>query len=191
MDSPRTLGVVQVALTVQVVIAVARIEALLSGPDREIGRTLAGHVDVIVRGERLGYYPALDFFTGHAGMPPALLEAHKNLAAQLRKRIKRDVQTRLWPVFSSVQIERTVTLAFNLAHVTPSQPGATEQLALHLFPNAVRLELRLGTLDKQHRLEEAEKFTAQKVVRNLRDDFESVNVTTTRRLTGLDDPDHG
>ncbi len=191
MDNPRTLGVVQVALTVQVVIAVTRIEALLSGSDRQIGRTLAAHIDAIVRAERLGYYPALDYFSGHAGIPPTLLETHKDQAAQLRKRIKRDVQTRLWPVFSSVQIERAITLAFNLARVTPAQPDATEQLALHLFPNAVRLELCLGTLDKQHRLEEAEKFTTQKVVRNLRDDFESVNVTTSRRQTGVDGPEHG
>jgi len=55
----------------------------------------------------------------------------------------------------------------------------------------VRLELVLTTLDKQNRLEEAEKFSSSKVVRNLRDAFVSVNVTATRRLTDNIDPDAG
>jgi hypothetical protein len=40
-------------------------------------------------------------------------------------------------------------------------------------------------------MEEVEKFSSSKVVRNLRDAFESVSVTATRRLTGQSDPGHG
>jgi len=90
-----------------------------------------------------------------------------------------------------VQIERATTLAFTLPRIKPAQPDALARLALHYFPNAVRLELVLTTLDKQHRLDEAEKFSSSKVVRNLRDAFESVSVTATRRLTGNSVPGHG
>jgi len=184
MDNSRTLGIVPVALTLQVVMATERLDVLLNEAEKNIGRLLAERVDTIVRKEKYGYFPALDFFEGHAGMEPDLLVVEKALAAQIRKRVKRDVQTHLWPVFSSVHIERATTLAFTLPRVTPAQPDALARLAQHYFPNAVRLELVLTTLDKQHRLDEAEKFSSQKVVRNLRDAFESVNVTTTRRLTG-------
>jgi len=122
---------------------------------------------------------------------PKLIGMVKSLAAQIRKRVKREVQTHLWPVFSSVQIERATTLAFTLPRVTPAQPDALARLAQHYFPNAVRLELVLTTLDKQHRMEEAEKFSSSKVVRNLRDAFESVSVTATRRLTGNIGPGPG
>jgi hypothetical protein len=88
-----------------------------------------------------------------------------------------------------VHIERATTLAFTMPRVTPAQPDALAKLAQHYFPNAVRLELVLTTLDKQHRLDEAEKFSSQKVMRNLREAFESVTVTTTRRLNGADDPE--
>lgn len=189
MDSSRTLGIAPVALTLQIVMAAERLSALLNEAEKNIGRSLAERVDTIVRNEKHGYYPALDFFEGHAGMEPELLVQAKTLAAQIRKRVKRDVQTQLWPVFSSVHIERATTLAFTLPRMTPAQPDALARLAQHYFPNAVRLELILTTLDKQHRLDEAEKFSSDKVVRNLRDVFESVSVTATRRLRGSDNPD--
>jgi hypothetical protein len=188
MDNSRTLGIVPVALTLQVVMAPERLGALLNEAEKNIGRSLAECVDSIVRTEKHGYYPALDFFEGHAGMEPDLLVMQKALAAQIRKRVKRDVQTHLWPVFSSVHIERATTLAFTLPRVTPSQPDALTRLAQHYFPNAVRLDLVLSTLDKQHRLEDVEKFTSDKAVRNLRDTFESIHVTATRRLNGLAEP---
>jgi len=115
MDKPGTLGLVPVALTVQVVMAPERLEAQLSAAERNLGRALAERVDAIVRAEKLGYYPALDFFENHPGMDPVLIGMVKSLAAQIRKRVKREVQTQLWPVFTSVQIERATTLAFYLA----------------------------------------------------------------------------
>lgn len=190
MDNRGTLGIVPVALTIQVVLAPQRLEALLNVAERNLGQTLAERVEAIVRAQRLGYYPALDFFDDHPDMDLELIGTVKALAAQIRKRVKREVQTHLWPVFSSVRIERATTLAFTLPRMTPAQPDALVRLAQHYFPNAVRLELVLSTLDKQHRMEEAEAFSADKVVRNLRDAFESVSVSATRRLSGLADPDH-
>jgi hypothetical protein len=186
MDNPHTLGIVPVSLTLQVVMAPERLDAQLNAAEKNLSRTLAERVDSIVRSEKHGYYPALNYFEGHAGLAPEWLAMEKMLAAQIRKRVKRDVLTHLWPVFSSVHIERATTLAFTLPRVTPSQPDALARLAQHYFPNAVRLELVLTTLDKQHRLDEVEKFSSQKVMRNLRDAFESVTVTATRRLHGMD-----
>jgi len=182
MPNHGTLGVVPVALTLQVTLAPERLESLLSLAEKNLGRTLAERVDKIVRAEKLGYYPALDYLEYHPDMEPEFIGTVKSLAAQIRKRVKREVQTHLWPVFSSVQIERATTLAFTLPRVTPAQSDALVRLAQHYFPNTVRLELVLSTLDKQHRLEEAEVFSVNKVVHNLRDVFESVNVTATRRL---------
>ena len=91
MVNPGTLGVVPVALTIQVTMAPERLEALLGAAERNLGRTLAERVQSIVRADRLGYYPALDFFEDHPDMDPALIGAVKALAAQIRKRVKREV----------------------------------------------------------------------------------------------------
>lgn len=182
MDNPHSLGIARVALTLQVVVAIERLEALLRAEEKVMGEMLATRVDAWVRQHKLGYYPALDFLAEQGVLSPDELEAFKALAATIRKRVKRDVQTHLWPVFSSVQIERAQSLAFTLPRITPGRPDAMKELARHYFPNVVRIEMVLSTLDKQHRLEDVEGTSETKVVRNLRDSFESVTVTSARRL---------
>lgn len=181
MKSSRGLGIVQVALRVQVEIAADRLSAILSGADHRIGLDLAANVDRIVREEGLGYYPAIEYFVGHAGMDAARVDHLKDVAARIRKRVKREVQTHLWPVFSGLQIEQAESLAFTLPRIPFSANDALDRLAVHLFPNRVRLDLILSTLDKHARLEEAESITSTKVMRNLRDVFASVEVSAVRR----------
>ncbi len=155
-DSPRGLGIARVALTLQLTIAPEKLEALLREADRQLAVALAARVDAWVRDRKLGYYPALEFLVAQGVC--------------------------LWPVFSSVQIERAQSMAFLLPRVTPGKPDAARLLAQHYFPNAVRLELALATLDKLNRLEDVIAFSEQKVVRNLRDAFEAVSVSAARRI---------
>ena len=185
MNNPRALGIARVALTLQVVIAADKLEALLSEADKTLGDRLAARVDGWVREQKLGYYPAIDFLAEQGVIPADELEALRILAATVRKRVKREVQTRLWPIFSSVHIERTRSQAFLLPRVTPGKPHARETLAQHYFPNAVRLELLLSSLDKHGRLEDVAIFTEQKLMNSLRDEFVSLNVSAVRRV---DDP---
>jgi hypothetical protein len=182
MDSRGGLGIARVALTVQVTIGAEKLDALLRDADKTIGLLLATRVEDWVRERKLGYYPALEFLVDQGVLQPDEFDALRALAATIRKRVKRDVQTRLWPVFSSVQIERAQSLAFMLPRVTPGRPAAAAELARHYFPNNVRLELVLASLDKRARLEEALAITEAKVARNLRDEFETVTVSAVRRL---------
>lgn len=184
MDSPRGLGIARVALTVQVTVAPEKLDALLRETDKTLGARLAERVDTWVREQKPGYYPALEFLVDQGVVPPEDFETLRVLAATIRKRVKRDVQTRLWPIFSSVQIERAQSLAFNLPRITPGKPDAMAELARHYFPNTVRLELVLASLDKLMRLEDVVAISETKVARNLRDDFEKVVVTAVRRLEG-------
>lgn len=184
MDSPRGLGIARVALTLQVTVAAEKLDALLREADKLIGARLAERVDGWVRERKLGYYPALEFLVDQGAVSPEDFEALRNLAATIRKRVKRDVQTQLWPIFSSIQIERAQSLAFMLPRVTPGKPDAVAELARHYFPNTVRLELVLASLDKVARLEDVAAISETKVARNLRDGFEAVSVTAVRRLEG-------
>lgn len=184
MDSPRGLGIARVALTLQVTMAAEKLDALLREADKTLGGRLAEQVDSGVRRQKLGYYPALEFLVDQGIVPPEDFEALRSLAATIRKRAKRDVQTQLWPIFSSVQIERAQSLAFTLPRISPGKPDAVAELALHYFPNTVRLDLVLASLDKLVRLEDVAGITETKVLRNLRDDFEAVAVTGVRRLDG-------
>ena len=52
MDNQGSIGIVPVALTIQVVMAPERLESLLSAAQKNLGRTLAERVEVIVRAQR-------------------------------------------------------------------------------------------------------------------------------------------
>jgi len=184
MVNPKGLGIARVALTLQVTMAPEKLDALLSEADKQLAGELAERVDAWVREAKTGYYPALDFLADQGTVDAASYESLRALAATLRKRAKRDVQTHLWPVFSSVHIERAQSLCFLIPHVKPGKPESREELARHYFPNVVRLELLLASFDKSHRLEDAAAFSEQKVIRNLRDVFLHGAVSATRLLKG-------
>ena len=181
MDNSRGLGIARVALTLLVAIHPEKLDALLTEADKSLAARLAERVDTWVREQKLGYYPAIDFLADQGVIPETDLEALRELSATVRKRVKREVQTHLWPVFSSVHIERARSQAFLLPRVTPGKLQAREELARHYFPNVVRLELVLTSLDKHSRLEEVAAFTEQKVMRNLKEEFESIVVSAVRR----------
>jgi len=182
MASPPGLGIAHVALTVQVAVVPEKLDALLRESDKTLGMRIARMVHAWVREQTLGYYPALEFLVDQGVVPAEDFETLRTLSATIRKRIKRDVQSQLWPIFSSVHIERTQTLAFLLPRLSPSRPGALEELAAHYFPNVVRLELLLSSLDKSQRLEDVTSHTETKVMRHLLDHFATVSVSATRRV---------
>ena len=182
MDNSPGLGIARVALTVQVTVAPDRLDALLREDDKTLGARLAERVDAWVRTQKLGYYPALEFLVTQGVVPPEEFESLRTLAAIIRKRVKRDIQTQLWPVFSSVHIERAQSQTFMLPHLAPGKPDAGSELARYYFPNVVRLELVLASLDKPHRLDDVAGMTEQKVMRNLMDHFVAVAVSATRRI---------
>ncbi len=182
MDNAGSLGIARVALTVQVTVARERLDPLLRETDKLLSDVIAERVDTWVREQKLGYYPALEFLVDQGVVQNDEFESLRTLAATIRKRAKRDVQTQLWPIFSSVHIERAQSLAFMLPRITPGRPDAKAELSRHYFPNAVRLELLLSSLDKLHRLEDVSGHSEQKVMRNLLDHFESVAVSATRKI---------
>jgi len=186
MVNPKGLGIARVALTLQVTIAPSRLDALLRDADKELAGVIADRVDTWVREHKTGYYPALDFLVDQGAVTAEHYEALRALAALIRKRVKRDVQAHLWPVFSAVHIERAQSLCFLMPHFKAGKTELPDELTRHYFPNNVRLELVLTSLDKPHRLSDAVGLTEHKVVRNLLDVFESVTVSAARLVKGDD-----
>jgi len=125
-----------VALTLQVVMAPERLDALLN----EAEKMSAAHslnASTPLSGPRNTAITRRSIFRRPCRHAPELLVMVKTLAAQIRKRVKRDVQTHLWPVFSSVQIERATTLAFNMPRVTPASRTR--------WPNSHSITFQCGT----------------------------------------------
>jgi len=138
-------------------------------------------VDVFARRERLGYYPALDYFQGNAGLDPHLLRAAREMGDAVAAHVRAVAAETLWPVFSQVRVTRTQVAAFTMPRVSMSAPDAPNALAAHYLPNRVRLELDLAAIEKGAPPEGIERFFGTKAMRNLMDRFETVEVAVTQR----------
>lgn len=182
MTSPRTVVITRTALTLRIAVSPSYLRQHLGVMGATLGTDLANAVDAATREQRLGYFPALDYFIDQAGVNPALLTTTSNLARTVRDHVRREVQQHLAPFFSQIIIRRITSPAYTLPRVSPQQADALEALARHYFPDSVRLDLVVSSVERGPHVENPEQTATRRVLWNLRDYFERVEVTDARLL---------
>lgn len=182
MNNPHAVSIGRVALGLRLTVAPALLRERLGDDAAQLGERLAAAVHATVRSEKLGYYPALDYFYQRPGVDPGLLQLADQTAAFVRDYVSEKVLEYLQPVFSTVQIQRLQLASAALPGVRPAQPDALEALALHYLPNTVKLELLVTSLHKGEPPPGAEKIAAQKLKWWLRSPFGVVEITDARAM---------
>lgn len=183
MDNSRSIMVGRVVVGLKLTVAPTLLRERLGEEAAQLGSQIAAAVHETVCSEKLGYYPALDYFYQRPGVDPALLLLADQTAAFVRDYVTEKVREYLQPVFSTVQIRRMQVASAALPGIRPSQPGALEALALHYLPNTVQLELLVTQLHKGEPPAGSEKIAAQKLKWWLRSPFGTVEVTAARAMT--------
>ena len=177
-----------IALTLRLTLAEKDIWQHLPAAAGQVGSELAGFVDRYCREHQLGYYPAIEYFRQVAEADQELIDHLEQLAWEVSRKVREQLQSRLRPVFSSVKFRSVQTEAFALPPVRPSQPSALEQLVSHYTPNSVRVELLASLLrkDDDQRGDAMEGYARKMVHRWLSDIFDDVEVTAS---AVLDEPE--
>lgn len=178
------LHLVKIRLTLQVELSEGVLRRYLPASPMVVGMELADQVDAYSRREKLGYYPALDYFdTVKEVVDPELLDAARNIAWFAGNAVREEIQIRLRGVFSNVQLESAQCLAFTFPPVRPNQNGALEDLADHYTPNIFRLCLLVSSLTKKEELQEnMEEAASKTTLSHLRRYFDSVSVTSAQQV---------
>ena len=178
-----SLHFTRVGLTVRGQLPRDALEQYLPAPLDSLGLQLANQIDDYVKKNKLGYYPALDFFKQQDGVDNYLLDAVDQVA-QIAVTMTKDEVTRiLTPVFSSVRVESVGSMAYSLPTVRPGQKDAIQQLALHYIPDVVKFELFV-TMLQRHESEPGIENGAKKIAwRWLKDAFEDMEVTAARLIS--------
>lgn len=182
MSTTRRVTVVQTGVSVRVQVALAVIQAHLGDLAAAAGPEVARQIHRYVEQERLGYYPALEFFHARVDIAAGLVAAVEQVGEFVCEHARSTARSRLWPVFSQVRVMHAQLLALTLPSVRPQHPDALTALIAHYTPNAVKLTLHLSSIEKRTTLDGAEKFAANKVVQWLREAFETVEITDARLL---------
>ena len=147
-----------------------------------IGENLAGQVDCWVMEQRLGYYPALDYFRDKPQVvDPALLLLIDEMARFGEEYTSRELRRRLRGGFSHVDVERIQVEAFAMPRILPSQPKSPEELARHYAPSTFRAELLLG-LNHRNEMDGASRQVAQRIQQWAKPAFHSLELLTIRQL---------
>ena len=148
-----------------------------------VGEELAEAVQAWVRENRLGYYPALEYFRDREDFDKDLLDAADHIAWVATSIVREEIQTKLRPVFSSVRFDALQCLAFTLPPVRPGQANAAQRLARHYTPDHVKVDLSLSLLRREQPREGLERFASHVVCRWLKPAFLSLEVTAARMVS--------
>ncbi len=136
-----------------------------------LGENLAGQVDTYVMEERLGYYPALDFFRDQPGaVDQALLQLIDEVAAFCANFARSELRRRLSRVFSNVQIEQLQCTAYTMPRMRPNRSNGPMALAQHYSPDSLKMELLLSSIQKGH-FDGEERMAMDKLSRFAREPF--------------------
>ncbi|HEY0635521.1 MAG TPA: hypothetical protein VGE00_09065 [Gammaproteobacteria bacterium] len=147
-----------------------------------LGENLAGQVDPWVMEQRLGYYPALDFFRDKPQVvDPALLLLIDAMARFGEEYTRRELRRRLRGGFSHVDVERIQVEAFAMPRIRPSQPKSPEELAKHYAPATFRVELLLGMIQRGE-VERIERLVASRIQQWAKPAFHTLELLSTRQL---------
>ena len=149
-----------------------------------IGQTLAMIAGEYEKENKTGYYPAIGFFKTLEGVDPDLIASAEQVAWLVSKLARETIQSKLRPIFSSVQFQSIQTLAFSLPKVRPNQADVIEQLAKHYTPDSVKIELVLTMMRRDSEAEDdrAEPYARKMMFRWLEAEFESIEVTSSKAL---------
>jgi len=149
-----------------------------------IGKALAKASVEYVQQHKTGYFPAIDFFKTVDSVDPDLINSAEQVAWLVSKLARETIQSRLRPIFSSVQFQSIQTLAFAMPKVRPNQKQALEQLVQHYTPDTVKIELLLTMMRRDSEADDdrAEPYARKMMYRWLESEFESVEVLGSKTL---------
>ncbi len=147
-----------------------------------LGDNLAGQVDAYVMEQRLGYYPALDYFRDRPeAVDRALITLIDEIAIFSAEFARRELRHRLASAFASIQVEKVQCTAYSMPRVRPQRSGALESLALHYSPDTLRVELLLKMVSEESR-DSAETLALNRLTQWGREPFARFQANGTKLL---------
>jgi len=155
------------------------LEKHLASSAEVVGHNLTEQVVDYVNANKLGYFPALDFFQNEPGIDPDLMDAAETIGWFASKYAREEIQRKMRPFFSSISFQSVQVVAFTMPSVRPSQLNAWHDLLAHYTPDVVKLDLIASVLKKNDRQDGLSNWSRQLFRRNLEGSFQELEVLQT------------
>lgn len=155
------------------------LEKHLASSAEVVGHALTEQVVEYVNNNKLGYFPALDFFQGTSVIDPDLLDAAETIGWFASKYVREEIQRRMRPFFSHISFQSVQTVAFTMPSVRPSQLNAWHDLLDHYTPDLIKVDVIASVLRKYDRQDGLSNWSKQLFKRNLEGSFQDFQVLQT------------
>ncbi|MDH5471840.1 MAG: hypothetical protein OEY61_03215 [Gammaproteobacteria bacterium] len=144
-----------------------------------VGEALTEQVLALVKKNKLGYFPAVDFASQQGSIDEELLDAAETIGWFAARLVREEVYKKLRPFFSTISFQAVQNLAFSMPSVRPNQINAYQLLVEHYTPNQIKLDIIASVLKKQQYPDGLSNWAKQLFTRNLENSFEDFKVTQT------------
>ena len=173
------LHVSKIHITLLVKVAHSVLAQHLPSSPEVVGEMLTTQIVEQVKKQKLGYFPALDYFQQQGSVDADLIEAAQPIGWFAARYSREEIQRRLRPFFSSLSFQSVHTQAFSLPSVRANQLNAWHILCAHYTPDTVKIDIIATVLKKQNAPEGLANWAKQLFMRNMGDAFESFEVIQT------------
>jgi hypothetical protein len=173
------LHISKIHITLVVKVSHAVLAQHLASSPGVVGEMLTNQIAERVNEQKLGYFPALDFFQQQGSVDADLLDAAQTIGWFSARYAREEIQRRLRPFFSTISFQSVHTQAFSLPPVRPNQLNAWQALCAHYTPDTVKIDIIASVLKKQNNLQGLANWAKQLFARNLDGVFEKFEVIQT------------
>lgn len=178
------IAIIKVSLTVNIVISPDTLAQEFGELALGMGPALAEQIDSYSRENKLGYYPALDFFKQNDGVDQELLDSAEHISWMVCEWAQRKIRSNLREAFSNVQFDQIQSTAYSMPRIRPNMSRALALLTDHYSPDSVRLTVIVASIERSNiNLAGYEKLAVHKFRRWLDSAFETIEFSDAHVIT--------
>lgn len=173
------VNVKKIAVTLDLRVPAGVIEKHLPASPYVVGEQISEQVLTYVNNNKLGYFPALDYFRGKdEDLDVDLLSAADNITWLVSNLIREEITVKLRPVFSSVNVESIQAHAFKMPGVRIHAFNLEHELASHYTPDHFRVSVVLSVTRDSDETKSTELIASNMINKWLRDQFSNLKITS-------------
>jgi len=166
-----------ISLSMKLAVAEDELERHLAASPSVVTDELVSHVKKHEKENRLGYFPALDYYINNNAIDADLVSALQSISWVVTNMVRNEIRIKLRPVFSNIKFESIQTLAYTLPQVRVSDKQLTEKLLEHFSANNVKVNLTVTLIQKFIDNSAAEKLAKNLTYQWLKNSFHSIDIS--------------
>jgi len=177
------LSFTSIALSLVVKVPAASLQNIAASPDvvshERVSHELVTQVLAYEQQQKLGYYPALDYFIANDAIEPELVAALQNISWAVTSMVRNEIKLRLRPAFSNIKFETIQTFAYTMPNVRGNEANKAEILLEHYDVSRVKVNLIVSLIQKVADKKAAQSFAKNLAYRWLKASFDELTITSS------------